>query len=129
MSRENVTIMRDAFQAFSGGDLAALAGLLDPDIVWKAVEDPEPRRGFEGVLESLAAWFEVWDEVHVELKELIEGGANVVAVVDMRGRHAESRSEVKERFFQVWTMRDRKIVGFHEYKSRQEAFEAAGLEE
>ncbi len=52
-----------------------------------------------------------------------------VAVVNMRGRHAESRSEVKERFFQVWTMRDRKIVGFHEYKSRQEAFEAAGLKE
>jgi ketosteroid isomerase-like protein len=129
MSQENVDFMREAFGAFAGGDLTALAGLLDPDVVWKAVEDPEPKQGLDGVLESLSGWFEVWDEVHVDLEELIDGGSNVVAVVNERGRHAGSESEVNERFFQVWTMNDEKIVAFHEYKTRRDAFAAAGLSE
>jgi ketosteroid isomerase-like protein len=128
MSQENVNLMREFFQAFAGGDVTSLAGLLDSDVEWKAVEDPEPTRGFDGVLESLAGWFEVWDEVHVDLEELIDGGTKVVAVVKMRGRHAGSRSEVTERFFQVWTISDGKIVGFHEYNARHDACEAAGLE-
>jgi ketosteroid isomerase-like protein len=109
--------------------MAALARLLDPDVRWKAVEDPEPKRGFDGVLESLGAWYEVWDEIHVELEELIDGGTNVVAIVNMRGRHAGSRSEVTERFFQVWSVRDGRIAAFREYKAKTEALEAAGLSE
>src|SRR5690348_4003368 len=107
MSQENVDFMRGAFQAFAEGDVTALAGFLDPDVEWKAVEDPEPKHGFDGVLESLAAWFEIWDKVHVDLEELIDGGIKVVAIVNERGRHAGSQSEVNEHFFQVWTMRDR----------------------
>lgn len=128
MSQENVEFMRRAFEAFVGGDIATLAEALDPDVEWKAVEDPVPKRGFDGVLESLAGWFEVWDEIHVELEELVDAGASVVAAVNMRGNHAGSRSEVTERFFQVWTLsQDMKIVSFYEFKSRQEALEAAGL--
>jgi ketosteroid isomerase-like protein len=129
MSQENIDFMREAFRAFAGADMTTLAGLLDPDLQWKAVEDPEPKRGFDGVLESLGAWYEVWDEVHVELEELIDGGTNVVAVVRIRGRHAGSPSEITQRFFQVWTISEGKIVGFHEYRAKSEAFEAAGLSE
>jgi ketosteroid isomerase-like protein len=127
MSQENVDFMREAFHAFAGEDLPSLAGLLDPDVEWQAVEDPEPKRGFDGVLESLGAWFEVWDETHVELEELIDKGTNVVAVVKIRGRHAGSRSELTERFFQVWAISGGKIVGFHEYRARAEALEAVRM--
>jgi ketosteroid isomerase-like protein len=127
MSQENVDLMREVFDAFAGADVAVLARLLDPDVQWKAVEDPEPKRGFDGVLESLGAWYEVWDEVHVELEELIDGGTEVVAVVNTHGRHAGSRSEVRERFFQVWTISNGKIARFHEYRRRSEALEAVGL--
>jgi len=127
MSKENVDFMRQAFQAFESGDLTALAESLHPEIEWKAVEDPVVRTGFEGVLESLAGWFEVWDEVHMDLEELIDAGASVVAVVNMSGRHAGSESVVSERFFQVWTMRGEQIVAFREYKTRREAFDAIEL--
>ena len=129
MSQENVDFMRDVFRAFAGEDPASVAGLLDPDVEWQAVEDPEPKRGLDGVIESLGGWFEVWDETHVELEELIDKGTNVVAVVKIRGRHAGSRSEITERFFQVWTIRGGKIVGFHEYRARADALEAVGRSE
>jgi ketosteroid isomerase-like protein len=129
MSQENVDFMREAFRAFAGADMTALAGLLDPDVQWKAVEDPVPKQGLDGVLESLGAWYEVWDEVHVELEELIDGGPSVVAVVKIRGRHAGSRSEITQRFFQVWAITEGKIVGFQEYRAKSEALEAVGLAE
>ena len=129
MSQENVDFMREAFQAFAGDDPLALAGLLSPDVEWQAVEDPEPKRGLEGVLESLGAWYDVWDETHIELEELIDGGTSVVAVIKFRGRHVGSRSDVTQRFFQVWTISGGKITEFHEYRERDEALEAAGLSE
>jgi ketosteroid isomerase-like protein len=92
MSQENVDFMREAFGALAAGDVTAPAGLLDPDVEWQAVEDPEPKRGFDGVLESLAGWFEIWDEVHVDLEELIDAGAKVVAIVNERGRDTGSHT-------------------------------------
>jgi hypothetical protein len=47
----------------------------------------------------------------------------------MRGRHAGSQSEVAERFFQIWSISEGKIVRFHEYRTRHEALKAAGLSE
>jgi ketosteroid isomerase-like protein len=129
MSQENVNFMRAAFEAFASGDLTALAESLDPDVEWKAVEDTVPRKGFDGVLQSISGWFDVWDEVHVDLEELIDAGTSIVAVVNERGRHAGSRSEVSERFFQVWEIRDEKIVAFREFKMKGEALQAAGLSE
>jgi ketosteroid isomerase-like protein len=126
MSRDNVAIMRAGFEAFARGELNALAAMLDPNVEWKALEDPEPRRGVEGVLESIAGWFEIWDDVNIELEELIDAGDDVVAVVNERGRVAGSSEEVTQRFFQVWTLSGGSIVAFHEYKTKDEALEAAG---
>ena len=105
----------------------ALLELLDPEIEWRAIEDPVVKHGVEGVLESVGAWFQVWDDFHIEAEELIDGGDRVLAVVKEWGRVAGSKEQVTQRFFQVWTISDGKIVAFHEYKSRREATEAAGL--
>jgi ketosteroid isomerase-like protein len=107
-----VEFMRDAFQAFVGDNPLALAGLLSPDVEWQAVEDTEPKRGLEGVLESLGGWYEVWEEIHMDLEELIDGGMDVVAVVKVRGRHVGSQSDVTQRFFQVWTVTGGRSAGF-----------------
>jgi uncharacterized protein len=127
VSRDNVEIMRAAYEAFDRGEPVALFELLDPNIEWKALEDPVPKHGVEGVLESVGGWFQVWDDFHIEAEELIDGGDHVVAVVMERGRIAGSDEDVTQRFFQVWTIRNGKIVAFHEYKTRREATEAAGL--
>ena len=129
MSQENVDFMRDAFEAFAGDDPLRLAGLLSPNVEWQAVEDPAPKRGLEGVLESLGAWYEVWQDTHIELEELIDQGTNVVAAVKFRGRHVGSRSVVTQRFFQVWTISGGEITAFREYRARDEALEAARMSE
>ena len=129
MSQENVEIVRETYQAFEREDPAVLLGLLAPDIEWQSVEDTEPRQGVDGVVESLSGWFEVWEEFHIQPEQFIDGGQHVIAVVKEWGRVNGSESEVSERFFQVWTMRDGKISRFREYKTKREALEAAGLSE
>ena len=127
MSQDNVEIMRAAYEAFDRGDPVALFELLAPDIEWQAIEDPVAKHGVEGVLESVGSWFQVWDDFHIEAEEFIDGGEHVIAVVMERGRVAGSDEQVNQRFFQVWTIRDGKIVAFREYKTKRDATEAAGL--
>jgi ketosteroid isomerase-like protein len=127
MSRENVEIMREAYSSFDRGEADSLFELLDPEIVWKALEDTEPKHGVEGVLESVGAWFQVWDDFHIEVEDFIDGGDHVIAVVKERGRVPGSGEVVSQRFFQVWTLHDGKIRIFREYKTRREALEAAEL--
>jgi ketosteroid isomerase-like protein len=129
MSQENVEIVRETYEAFTRQEPAALLRRLHPNIQWQSVEDTEPRRGVDGVLESLSGWLEVWDEFHIEPEEFIDAGQHVIAVVKEWGRAKGSESEASERFFQVWTMRDGKIVAFREFKTKPEALEAAGLSE
>ena len=40
MSQRNVDIMRAAYDAFGSGEPMALLELLDPEIQWRAIEDP-----------------------------------------------------------------------------------------
>jgi ketosteroid isomerase-like protein len=129
MSRENVGIMREAYNAFDRGEANVLFELLDPEIEWKALEDTEPKHGTEGVLESVGGWFQVWDDFHIEPEEFIDGGDHVIAVVMERGRVPGSEEVVSQRFFQVWTLLDGRIRAFREYKTQGEARDAAGLEE
>ena len=121
--------MREAYNAFDRGEANFLFELLDPDVVWNALEDTEPKHGVEGVLESVGGWFQVWDDFHIEAEDFIDGGDHVIAVVKERGRVPGSDEVVSQRFFQVWTLHDGKIKAFREYKTRGEALAAAELTE
>jgi len=127
MSQENVELMREAYNAFDRGEANVLFELMDPEIEWKSLEDTEPKHGTEGVLESVGGWFQVWNDFQIEPEEFIDGADHVIAVVMERGRVSGSDEVVSERFFQVWTLVDRKITAFREYKTQREALEAAGL--
>ena len=127
MSQGNVAIMRGAYDAFHRGEANVLFDLLDPGIEWQSLEDTEPRHGTEEVLESIGAWFHIWDDFQIEPEEFIDGGDHVVAVVMERGRVPGSSQVISQRFFQVWTLSDGKISAFREYKTQREALEAAGL--
>jgi len=127
MSPENLAIMQGAYDAFDRGEANVLFDLLDPEIEWQAIEDTEAKHGVEGVLESVGAWFQVWDDFHIEPEEFIDQGDRVIAVVKERGRVPGSQEVVSQRFFQVWTMSQGRIVAFREYKTKREALEAVGL--
>jgi ketosteroid isomerase-like protein len=75
-------------------------------------------------------WIDTFDEFKIEPVELIDAdGGVVVAVVRYGGRARLSGIETDERFGAVFTIRDRKIARGREYRTREQALQAAGLRE
>ncbi|TMM08167.1 MAG: hypothetical protein E6G05_01820 [Actinobacteria bacterium] len=63
MSKENLQIVRAAFDAYFRGDVPAMLELVDPGVVVTQLPDqPDPQtfHGREGLLRSMAEWTGQW---------------------------------------------------------------------
>ena len=130
MSGENVEIVRDCQELFAKRDFSSLTELVDPDVVVdlsRNVFNPEVFHGYGGLRRFVAVVGEMWDEFEVETEEILDAGDNVVCAVRIS---AVGRAGVKVdmQIFQVWTLRDGKVVRVTGgYRERAEALEAVGL--
>jgi ketosteroid isomerase-like protein len=128
MSQEDVEIVRTAVEAWGAGDMDSFCASLDPDMVWNPVEEVASQ-GHAAVLATLARWRGEWDEYEQTAEEFVDIGDRVLATVHFQGRGRGSGIEIDQRFYEVYTVRNGKIVRMDEYTSRAEALEAAGLRE
>jgi ketosteroid isomerase-like protein len=94
MSRENVEIVRNAFEGLVRGDVATFLDALDPEVEWKQVEEPRPRYGHQGVGEAIAQRLEMWDAPTFEGEEYIDGGDKVILLMRLSGRGKTSGVDV-----------------------------------
>jgi ketosteroid isomerase-like protein len=133
MSQENVEVVRQALRAMDQG-LDRVAEFWDPDIDWRAIEGaPDDIGVFKGrasLRHYYEQWYETFDELRGEPKELIDAGNDrVVAVMSVTGRMKGSEAEVEMRLGVVYTVRNGLIVRGREYATRDQALQAAGLSE
>ena len=124
MSQENVEIVR----SFLIADVDEALPYADPGIVWNPIEEL-PTQGHDAVRASLAHWKAEWDDYKVMPEEFADMGDRVVVTVRLGGRGRGSGVEIDARFYDVYTLRDGKIVGMDQFTERSEALEAAGLSE
>ena len=130
MSQQNVELVRQRFEAFNRGDLAAMVDLTDPAAVWwDRSDDPwggAPHRGRDACMRHLAEILED-AELEAQPQELIDAGNSVVVGVRLVGRGRSSGVAFEEHEFHVFKLRDGKVIETREYRERDEALEAAGL--
>jgi ketosteroid isomerase-like protein len=124
VSKENVEIVR-RFLLVGVEEALAYA---DPDIVWNPTEE-SPTQGHEAVRASLARWKGEWDDYGLMPEELADSGDHVIATVRLRGRGRGSGVEVDARFYDVFTLRDGKIVRMDQFTERSDALGAVGRAE
>ena len=138
MSKENMEVVRRAFEAFNRGgvDACVSKGVWSPEIVWDATPSGIPGlgayRGHEAVKRFFEDdWFKAFpfEEWEVELGEVIEAGDRVIAMSRQHGRGASSGAVAELELAQVSTVRDGQIVWVDNYLDREKALEAAGLSE
>jgi ketosteroid isomerase-like protein len=135
MSKENVEIVRQVYDAASRHDAAAVLGLYDPDVeidvsqTHGAVMDPVyTGEGHSGLRAWSREWHEAWGAVEYEVHELIDVGDDVISVVTVRGRGRASGANAEfARHAGVWTIREAKIARVVWLPTRAEALEAVGL--
>jgi ketosteroid isomerase-like protein len=121
MSLENVEIVR----RFLVVDLDEALTYADPGIVWNPIEET-PTQGHDAVRASLARWKGEWDDYQLMPEAFVDRGDRVVVTVRLRGRGRGSGVEIAARFYDVYTLRDGKIVRMDQFTERSEALEAVG---
>ena len=128
MSQENVEIVREALDAYSRGDYDRVGGFHDPHIVVVTLEDGVVY-GNDDVLANYERWNEAWEGAETTVEEVIGQGDRVFLAARFQARGQGSGVEIDTRLYEVFTLRDGKVLRIDEYEHRAEALEAAGLSE
>jgi ketosteroid isomerase-like protein len=133
MSRENVEVVRRAFEAFRANDFEAWFATLSPNIkVFPNPREPGAKphyEGREGALEYIRDWYAGWDEYVVEPTQFIEAGDYVVVAARETGTAKQSGIRVEEEFSHVFGLQNGQIVEWRQFGPLKEALEAVGLRE
>jgi ketosteroid isomerase-like protein len=134
MSREDVELVRLAWDAWSRGDLDGVFAVFAEDVVFDTthIQDwPETEAvGHAGFRRFLTEWLEVWDAFEVGVDEIIAApDGRVVALFWQRGRGRQSGLGMDVKWAQIATISEGKAVRLEMYDSRDEALKAAGLSE
>jgi ketosteroid isomerase-like protein len=125
MSRENVEIVR-RFLVLDDFDEALKYA--DPDIVWNPAEELSAQ-GHDAVRASTERWKSEWDDYELIPEGFADVGDRVVVTVRFRARGRVSGIEVDGRLYDVFTLRDGKIVRMDQFTEQSEALESVGLRE
>jgi ketosteroid isomerase-like protein len=93
MSREDVEVVRQVFDAVGRRDAEGVPALYDPDVELdisrtKYVEllGRGVYRGHKGIRQAYGAWFEAWENTEMYCEELIDAGEHVISVAGYQGR-------------------------------------------
>ena len=134
MSEENVEIRREANAAFNRADLDAFLEYCTDDVDFRAAEgaldDHGPIQGKDAVRAFMQDWLDLFDDFRAEPVELIDAGEEkVISVMRISGRAKLGGVETDMTYAELSTLRDGKVARSRQFFTRDEALEAAGLEE
>jgi uncharacterized protein len=132
VAEENVEIVRAGLELFNGGEREALLELFDEDVeVYSSEELPNGGRfrGRAGYLEWVGAWLDAWEDFRVEALDYEPvDDRHVVVAMRQRGRGRLSGVEIAMDVFNLFELRDGRLVRFHLYPDRDSALAAVGAE-
>ena len=139
MSEENVQSFKRAVEAYNGRDVQAVLDELDPEVEWHpglwpglpALLGGEPAvgRGHEGARKLLGDVYDAFAELHLELSEVRNLGADVLAIGRLYLQGRETGVEAELPWAYVVEYRNGKALVIRTYLDPDKALEAAGLSE
>jgi ketosteroid isomerase-like protein len=139
MSRENVEIVRRAYEAFNrwgvhprGERNPEIPPLLHPQVefhTYAGAPEAGVYRGRDAVIEYHERVFGQFESVRIEVEELLSAGDRVVVISRQHTVPRGSEGEIVQRVVDVWTIRDRLLAERMTFSTRAEALEAAGLQQ
>ena len=132
MSQENVEAIRRSFELWLSGDLDAWLATVDPDVGWDLSAHPMPDvpnegRGRDAFVEALATYMSGWNDYEAEVKDVIDAGEQVVAVIQETARMRGTDVLLDRNLIYLWTVRDGRGTFVRVFRTKEEALEAAGL--
>ena len=134
MSQENVEIVRPIYEASAEGRFGLHLHLFDPQVEYARKREEADMlvgewQGIEAMVVTIREWMETVENLQIEAERYIDAGESVVVLTRCTALNRASRLPFEERFADVITLRAGRIVRWHNYRHRSEAFEAVGLSE
>jgi ketosteroid isomerase-like protein len=131
MSKENVEIVRLAYERLNGGDIDGFFQLCAKDLEFRDVPELPGSGVFIGQ-DAFRGWYEklldAFEDLRFEAEEFIDTPDDCVVVVNRAiGRGRGSGATVDMRFSTVATLSGGKVIRQIAYSDHADALEAAGL--
>jgi ketosteroid isomerase-like protein len=124
VAHQNLELVNTWMENFAG-DADVFQDTLHPDIEWCPFEDNHtPSHGIEGAMRIRNGWLDAWDEMEVDMEQVVEGDDGIVASVHVTARGKTSGAEVDTRLHLLFRVRDHKIAYIFEHTDRAAALEA-----
>jgi ketosteroid isomerase-like protein len=132
-AEDNVARVRDAYDAYTRGDTAALLDMVDPDLEWTyldpATVNPSPQTCHGRSELKIALARQAKRGLRMQLEEVVGHDDKVLVVVHTPGVDAHRATPANDRNYEVLTLRDGQIVALRACRSRAEAASVAGIDE
>ena len=119
------TVMIDFFGALRRGDFDAAARLLDPDVTWQGLREDWICHGREEVIDTFRWGLD--ERREIDALEFTRSGEQVVMGARGPSITAVGDEPLEGQIFNVFTLRDGRVVRIDDYRRRTEAFSAAGI--
>ena len=118
--QDNVGVVRRAYENFKGGNIGGILDSVTDEVDWRlpemeGVSFSGERRGRESVGGFFSQLAESQESVSFEPREFVAQGDKVVALGTYRWRVRKTGREYGGDWAHVFTVRDGKIAGFHEF--------------
>ena len=118
MSESSAEIVGGLYEAFARGDVATILARLDEDIDWTAPRNLPHGGEFHG-RDAVGRFFqgigEHWNDLRVEVDEIVSSGEHVVVLVRADGQLRATGEETGYTAAHAWTVRGDALVRFAEY--------------
>ncbi len=122
MANQNKTIIDGLYKSFAAGDVPAVLGGMDANIVWMEAEgnayaDGNPYIGPEAVLNGVFARV-IGDHEYFTLNDIVlhEMSDNkVLATLRYDGKVKKTGKTYNAQVAHLWTLKDGKVVAFQQY--------------
>jgi ketosteroid isomerase-like protein len=131
VSQENVQIVREAYEAFLGGDQEKTAQLIDPEVELRGtvggLQEGQVAHGQSEIDEELSEDLEAWEERRLEAEEYLDAGDDVVVLLHEYRRGRGSGVELETKTAVVVAVSGGRVIRIQGYMDRDAALKAAGL--
>ena len=115
----NLALVQSGYAAAAVGDMATVASLMAPDLVWHEAETLPyggVHRGPEAVMQQIfGAIGRDWSDYAAEPIRFIDGGDHVVVLGEYRGVHTRSGGRLQAPFAHVWRIENGQLVEFFQF--------------
>jgi len=119
---DNVSLVKNLYDAFGRGDIAAVLGAMSPDIQWYQAESNPYRPSGEAwvgpdtVLKNLFMRLGAeWDGFTVHTKRFLGAGDSVIVEARYTGTFKATGRSMDTQVCHIWDVKDGKMTRFQQY--------------